>query len=279
MKTSLKAVGLGVLATATISFGVITTPANAASQLTVTISKTSELSQGGETVAISISNIPTNQGVYVYQCASDSASPRPASAVCRIAMSDSLWVSTSAISQSQGATDASLSQNFSLTKAFTNSGTTYDCMLTSCGIFIRRDHLGGGDFSLDVIYPITFKANPVAAAPSVAAPSVVGIPENSKTISDKLNFGLREKSLSKANKKKLKTDLPSYAAASQIVITATVSRSAGTSSKTNKKIARQRASMIKKYLVANGVAPSKIVIKTKNAKSGTKPSVKVVASS
>jgi|GEM_PF-2089616 len=125
--------------------------------------------------------------------------------------------------------------------------------------------------------PLAF-ATRVAASPSVATPNVVGIPENSKIISDKLNFGLREKSLSKANKKKLKTDLPSYAAASQIVITATISRSAGTSSKTNKKMARQRASMIKKYLVANGVGSSKIVIKTKNAKSGTKPSVKVVAS-
>lgn len=125
--------------------------------------------------------------------------------------------------------------------------------------------------------PLTF-APRVTDTPVVSGPVVVSVPENAKTVLNQIKFGSGEKLLSKSNKKKLNADLPSYTSASKIVITASAGRTLGASDKTVKRLAMQRANVIKKYLAAKGVATEKIVIKTKIAKQGERSSVKVVAS-
>jgi outer membrane protein OmpA-like peptidoglycan-associated protein len=137
-------------------------------------------------------------------------------------------------------------------------GTTYDCATTACSIFVMRDRRNGGtaDTTLDSITPISFFAT---------------------ATSQRIGFRSGAKSLSKANKKKIKSDLASYQAASQIVITATAGMTPGASNKVVRSLAKKRANAIKKYLVAQGVPAEKIVIKTKITKSGKKPSTRVVA--
>ena len=273
MKKSIKAMVLGVIASATIVSGGITSPANAVPPLTVDVSKKTDLSTDGESVSISVSGIPTGQGIYVYQCATNVADPRPASDVCRTGMSESLWLSTSPGQIVRGAGDANLAQTFNLLRTFTISSVAYDCRVTSCGVFVRRDHLGSADFSLDTLVPITFQAQLDPTLSETAAPK----PRLSDKVVSKIKFATGEKSLSKATKKKLKADLPSYVLASKIVITGTAGSTMGASELVVKKLAKKRAMAIKKYLVSQGVAAGKIVIKVKVAKAGTKPSTKIVA--
>ena len=125
--------------------------------------------------------------------------------------------------------------------------------------------------------PLTF-APRVTSTPVVSIPVVVNVPENAKIVTSQIKFGSGEKLLSRSNKKKLNADLLKYSSASKIVITGTASSTVGASDKTVKRLAMQRANVIKKYLVAKGVTAEKIIIKTKIAKQGEKLSVKVVAS-
>lgn len=154
MNKSLKTLVLGVIATAFVAIGAISAPANALSPLTVTVSKTTNLALAGETVSVSVSGIPTNQGIYVYQCASAGVSPRPDATKCRSGMSESLWLTTNG---GMGAGVASQANQLSVVKEFTIGSTTFDCSVDACGIFVRRDHMGGSsDFSLDTLIPISF---------------------------------------------------------------------------------------------------------------------------
>lgn len=154
MNKSLKTLVLSVTATTLLASGAISAPANAVSPLTVTVSKTTNLALAGETVSVSVSGIPTNQGIYVYQCASAGVSPRPDATKCRSGMSESLWLTTNG---GMGAGVASQANQLSVLKEFTIGSSTFDCSVDACGIFVRRDHMGGSsDFSLDTIIPISF---------------------------------------------------------------------------------------------------------------------------
>lgn len=266
MSKFLKKALVGVTAVALVSTGAISSPASAASPLTVTVSKTANLAYSGESVNISIAGIPSGQGVYVFQCATDAVTPRPWARAGDPAnkcgpIADGLWLSSPAVNTPASGvvtTEASALNPMTLKRLLVVDGTTYDCATTACSVFVMRDRRNGGtaDTTLDSVIPISFFA---------------------KATAQKIGFVTGSKSLTKANKKKIKSDLASYQAASQIVITATAAMTTGASNKVVKSLANKRANAIKKYLVKQGVAADKIVIKTKVAKSGAKPSTKVVA--
>ena len=146
-----------------------TTPANAA-DFGVTADKTQNLALGGDTVTVTLANLPAGQGVYLRLCAgalADVAKARPADCV---GMDKTVWASSSPAALAQGATDATKPKAVTVVAQFTSAGKTIDCAMVACGIHVRRDHLGGStDFSLDRFIPLTFGAPVPAAHPSVVA--------------------------------------------------------------------------------------------------------------
>ena len=149
-----------------------TTPAQAA-DFAVTADKTSNLKAAGDTVALTLSNLPTGQGVYLRLCAgtlAEVAKARPADCV---GMDKTVWASSLAAALRQGATEAAEPKAVSVVAQFTSAGKTIDCAVVSCGIHVRRDHFGGTDFSLDRFIPVTFAAAaPTAPATPTAVASV-----------------------------------------------------------------------------------------------------------
>lgn len=146
-----------------------TTPAQAA-DFAVTADKSKNLVAAGDTVTVTLANLPTGQGVYLRLCAgtlAEVAKARPADCV---GMDKTVWASSLAAALRQGATEAAEPKAVSVVAQFTSAGKTIDCAVVSCGIHVRRDHFGGTDFSLDRFIPVTFAA---AAPTAPIAPTAV----------------------------------------------------------------------------------------------------------
>lgn len=274
MNKLIKSLAFGVTALALVTSGAISSPANAVSPLIVTVSKTANLALAGESVNVSVSGIPSGQGIYVYQCASILISPRPDATMCRSGMADSLWLTTNG---GQGSGIASQQNQLSLLKEFTIGATTFNCSLDACGIFVRRDHMGGSsDFTLDTIVPIEFET---VVPEQEVTPVLAGVatPKLNKAFTLRLGFDSGSSNVSSSAKSNIKKKVVDYRLASTITITATAGMSSGVSEKTVTKLAKNRAAAIKKYLVQQGISASKIVIKIELVKSGKRPTTKVVA--
>jgi hypothetical protein len=184
-------------------------------------------------------------------------------------MTESLWLTTTG---ARGSGDASLTHQLSLFKEFTIGANSFDCSKDTCGIFVRRDHVGGStDFGLDTIVPISFLK---PAAPVVAAAPVQKLKAK---VSNSVTFAGGNDSVTKLAKRELKKEIANYKISSKVIITASAGATTGASSKVVKSLAKKRANAIKKYLVKQGVSADKIVIKVKVAKAGSKPSTKIVA--
>jgi hypothetical protein len=143
-----------------------TTPAQAA-DFAVTADKTQNLGLAGDTVTVTLANLPAGQGIYLRLCAgtlADIVKARPADCV---GMDKTVWASSSPAALAQGATDASKPKAVAVVAQFTSAGKTIDCAVVSCGIHVRRDHFGGTDFSLDRFIPVTFGVPAPAAVASV----------------------------------------------------------------------------------------------------------------
>lgn len=163
MNKSLKKLVISVSTVALLATGAVTTAANAESPLVITVSKTTNLALAGESVTVSITGIPEGQGVYVRQCASAVADPRPTSCT---GMADTLWLSTAG---SMGSLDAAQIHQLSVRKVFVSGGTTFDCSVVACGIFVRRDHeCQENCLALDKIVRISF----VAAKATQTVPAI-----------------------------------------------------------------------------------------------------------
>ena len=138
------------------------TPAQAA-DFSVAADKTQHLTIAGDTVTVTLANVPAGQGVYLRLCAgtlADVAKARPADCV---GMDKTVWASTAASSLAQHASDATKPLQVPVVAQFTSGDKTIDCTKVACGIHVRRDHLGGStDFSLDRFIPLTFGAAVVA---------------------------------------------------------------------------------------------------------------------
>lgn len=274
MNKLIKSFALGVTATAIVASGAISSPANADSPLTVTVTKTSGLALAGESVNVSVSGIPNGQGVYVYQCAASAITPRPDATKCRSGMAESLWLTTNG---GMGSGVASAENPLSLVSEFTIGATTFNCSLEVCGIFVRRDHMGGSsDFTLDTIVPIEFETvDPDQEITVISAGSAT--PKLKKAFTTSQGFQSGSSRLGSATKANLKKRLADYRIASVITITAEAAFTPGVSSKKVANLAKKRAEAVKNYLVQQGVSAKNIVIKTKTIKSSKKPTTKVDA--
>ena len=159
---------LASIITAGLIGALTVSPANAA--VSATLNKTSDIAMAGETLTITLSGIPAGQGVYVRLCKNTDPSIRPS--LCQGGAMGGAWASLSASSLAQGAVNAANPIDLAVSGQFTSSGTSVDCTIDNCVIFIRRDHLGSGDLTLDTRIPVTFSTASAAVAPAVVAPTV-----------------------------------------------------------------------------------------------------------
>ena len=174
---TIKKTALAVLAGAVIA-GSAVMPAHATT-FSATADKATGLVAAGDTVTVTLSGIPADEGVYVRLCKGSLAEisqARPTEC-----FGQGAWVSLSSAQQAFGAGDASQPVALAVQAQF----DTVDCTLVACGIHVRRDHNGGSsDYSLDRFIPVTF------GTPQVAAPT----PHNSvERLNGKISFTIVNK--------------------------------------------------------------------------------------
>ncbi|HWJ61282.1 MAG TPA: neocarzinostatin apoprotein domain-containing protein [Acidimicrobiales bacterium] len=146
------------------SFTPIAFAADAPTGPTVTVNPTTGLDAAGDTVTVSGVNIPEGQGVYIRLCKAPTgqvgtAAGRPAAGDCD---GQGLWASPAPPDPALPViTDGGFTAALPVAGAFAGDPANVDCMTDgSCGVFIRRDHVGGGnDFALDSFTPISFDAS------------------------------------------------------------------------------------------------------------------------
>jgi hypothetical protein len=146
MKNTLK-----VLATTVAILGTTLSAPAYADGLTASLSKSAELSREGEALTLSLSGVPSGQGVYILQCVApivDGARPT----AC-VAQNKTIWASTVT---SPGASALTPTMTVFVDRQIVAGGNAIDCSISNCGIFIRRDHNGPTDKTLDTFLPITF---------------------------------------------------------------------------------------------------------------------------
>jgi hypothetical protein len=131
----------------------------------VSADKTSALVAAGDTVNVTITDLPTNTGVYVRLCAGtveQALVGRPADC-----FGQGSWATNNSAYFAYGAVDAANPVALAVQAQFTANGHDINCLTQACGIHIRRDHLNGTDYSLDRFIPLTFTdPNAVVAPPS-----------------------------------------------------------------------------------------------------------------
>ncbi|MFM2351809.1 MAG: hypothetical protein RL096_290 [Actinomycetota bacterium] len=138
-------------------------PASAA-DFKVTADKSQNLNIAGETVNLTIEGLPAAQGVYLRLCAGSLAEVSKARPTNCVGQTATAWVTTDPNALRQGAKALTGPVSLTLPSNFVSGETKIDCTQVSCGIHIRRDHLGGAaDFSLDRFIPVSFGSPKPAA--------------------------------------------------------------------------------------------------------------------
>lgn len=137
--------------------------------LTVSVEKATGLSSPETTLKVSVSGIPQDQGIYLMLCEGESANPRPANC----SATHQAWLTMAASSLRMGAAAALPVNDFKIASSFsTRAGVAVDCTTSKCGVFVRRDHFGSADTTLDRFIPISFPA------PKPAVSALIGNFEN-----------------------------------------------------------------------------------------------------
>lgn len=136
----------------------------------VSVSKTTAISRAGETVSVTLNGIPAGEGVYVRYCATPASGVRPTQ--CD---GQGMWATLDATWLAYGAVSAASPVSLPVKLTFTSGGATVDCASVGCGVFVRRDHLGSTDYTLDSFTPVTFEALPEPFAKVTANGSRVKI--------------------------------------------------------------------------------------------------------
>lgn len=157
-----------LVAIAAIALSAATLPASA-NGYDVSISKADGLAIPEASVTVSVAGIPQEQGIYLMLCEGTSANPRPVN--CSAA--HQAWLSTAASALRMGAAAALPINEFKIASSFsTRAGVAVDCTTAKCGVFVRRDHFGSADVSLDRFIPVSF------ATPKPKVSALVGGFEN-----------------------------------------------------------------------------------------------------
>ena len=143
-KTIITLVATAVLA-ATVSV-----PAQATG-FSVSADQSANLVAAGDTVTVTLTGLPADQGVYVRLCKGTLAEVTQARPTqC---FGQGAWVSLSGTQQGYGAGNAANPIALAVQAQF----DAVNCLVDACGIHIRRDHNGGSsDYSLDRFIPVTF---------------------------------------------------------------------------------------------------------------------------
>ncbi|MCX6416487.1 MAG: OmpA family protein [Actinobacteria bacterium] len=311
MNKAFKTVILSFATSALIATGAISSPAQAApgDQATVTVSKTSALNPDGETITITGTGFVPNgsltngsrpplagtfSGFYVsfgkFQDVWKPSASAP-SGNRKSVQSDptrTSWLVPAANLATIGgaagggvelATDGTFTITLRVSKTLLNSSQTLifdESTIGNYGIYTYG--ASGANYApFETFTPLSFAANlvPVTSAPAAGTTTAVKALETK--ISKQVTFASGNKKISNSAKRELKKEIANYKIAAKVTITATAAMTTGASNEVVKNLAKQRANSIKKYLVAQGVESEKIVIKTKIAKPGKKPSTKVVA--
>lgn len=138
-------------------------PTAASAAVGVSVSKAAGLVIG-ETISISLTGVPTTQGVYVRQCYKPTVGLRDATGLkCNGSLtrvSEMIWAT---MDGARGSASAASAQSLQVKDAITmyeSDGTTVKeripCGIADCAVFVHRDHRGLFDTSLDTIVPLTF---------------------------------------------------------------------------------------------------------------------------
>lgn len=158
-------------------------PATAASAGLVTVTETTGLDPAGDTVTVVGGGYADGDGVYVRFCSAPSGEigtnvdVRPTAAECDA--DGDRWVGNQ-----PGATDPMTDGGFSVSLPV--SGTVGDPAVDctepdACGVFVRRDHNGGGgDTSLDEWVPLSFATD--SASPTVVVTPSTGLDPAGDTV-------------------------------------------------------------------------------------------------
>ena len=150
MKKSILASLIALTAATAVAAG-SAIPAHA-SPATLEITPTGPLARAATSVSVKVSNVPAGQGVYLMYCATPAAGARPSACFGR-----GVWASSDPKMTAQGAQALDVVLNLPVAIQFTpQGGSAVDCEKGGCGVFVRRDHLGPTDFSLDAFTPLAF---------------------------------------------------------------------------------------------------------------------------
>lgn len=142
---------LVALTAATAAMVAAAVPANAAGPA-VTIEPSGPLARSSVSVAVSVANVPAGQGVYLMYCATPVAGARPTACFGR-----GVWASSDPKMTAQGAQPLDGALSLPVAIQYTPQGSAaVDCEKAGCGVFVRRDHMGPTDFSLDSFTPLSF---------------------------------------------------------------------------------------------------------------------------
>lgn len=316
MYKSLRTTSLAVIATALVASGALTSPAKAASsgdQAVVTVPKSTNLIGDGETITVTGSGFLSNgaatngtrpplfgtfSGVYVtFGKFQDPWKPsESAPSANRLASMSNAertkWLVPSANVAGLGGaaggafelpTDGNFSVTINVSKELFDSSNNLIFNESTAGSYGIFTYAGSGAryAQFETFTPISFATEEDVVTPNPpvdeAAASGSSSPKLSKKFSREIAFTSGSSKLNSASKAKIRNKIKDFRLASKVTITATAGMTSGASTRAVNQLAQKRANAIKKYLVAQGVAADKIVIKTKVAKAGKKPSTKVVA--
>lgn len=139
------------LAVAALAGG-LAVPAHAAG-VTVSVTPNQDVARTATSVGVTLSGIPAGQGVYVMYCAK-SLTANVRSSSC---YGTGIWASTDTNMLAQGAVATTGNLNLPVALTFTpKGGSLVNCETAGCGVFVRRDHMGPTDYSLDTFVPVSF---------------------------------------------------------------------------------------------------------------------------
>lgn len=160
-----------------ISVGLVG-PSQASQTFGATVDRSVDLIADGDTVSVTLANLPEGRGVYVLQCAApETAGARPT--LCNATTQQ--WVTATVPPGTPGVAAPGAPVRLAVAAAFTsvnratNQSTTVDCSTRQCGVFVRLDHFATMDRSLDTFIPVSFSGSTIVLPADVLTVTAQGV--------------------------------------------------------------------------------------------------------
>ena len=144
---------VAALAIALAASALTAMPAQAADAFSVTLSNSTDLVRAGDNITATLANVPTGDGVYVQFCAAPAVvGGRPTAC-----FGQGAWATPNSAMWNYGAVDIAAPVAVAVKQSFAATDTsTVNCGDVVCGVFVRRDHMGAQDLTLDTFVPVAF---------------------------------------------------------------------------------------------------------------------------